>query len=68
MGYELAAEKALEILPSLVCYEVTDYKNKEQVIKGIKTSVMSKQYGNEELLSSLIADACSKFLIYHFLK
>ncbi|XP_065223106.1 T-complex protein 1 subunit theta [Planococcus citri] len=62
LGYELAAEKALEILPSLVCYEVKDYKNKEQAAKGIKTSIMSKQFGNEEFLSNLITDACISIL------
>lgn len=60
LGYELAAEKALEILPSLTCYEVKDFRNKDEVVKGIQTAVMSKQYGNEGLLSNLIADACSK--------
>ncbi len=60
-GYELAAEKALEILPSLTCFQVTDCRNKEQVRKGIKTAVMSKQYGNEEILSNLITDACGKY-------
>lgn len=59
-GYELAADKALEILPSLTCFEVKDIRNKSEVSKGIRTAVMSKQYGSEDMLSSLIADACSK--------
>lgn len=61
-GYELAAEKALEILPTLKCYEVKDIRSKNEVSKGIKTAVMSKQYGNEVILSSLIADACISVL------
>lgn len=61
LGYELAVEKALEILPTLTCYEVKDFRNKNEVLKGIKTAIMSKQYGNEDMLSNLIADACSKY-------
>ena len=36
--------------------------NKEEVIKPIRTSVMSKQYGNEDFLADLITDACCKYL------
>ena len=60
-GYELALEKVEEYLPSLVCFEVKDVRNKSEVAKGMKTAVMSKQYGHEDLLSNFIADACSKF-------
>jgi T-complex protein 1 subunit theta len=65
-GYELAVDKALEILPSLKCFEVKNVKDKTEVSKGMKAAVMSKQYGNEDLLSNLIADACSKlfYLVY----
>ncbi|KAK7605393.1 hypothetical protein V9T40_007251 [Parthenolecanium corni] len=62
LGYELAVEKALEILPTLTCYEVKDFRNKNEVLKGIKTAIMSKQYGNEDMLSNLIADACISIL------
>lgn len=61
-GYENALQKALEILLTLVVYEVTDVRNEEQVIKGIRTAVMSKQYGNEDLLASLISQACISIL------
>ncbi|XP_013390625.1 T-complex protein 1 subunit theta [Lingula anatina] len=57
-GYELACQKALEIIPDLVVGSVKDMKNKSEVIKAIRTSVMSKQYGNEDFLADLIADAC----------
>ncbi|KAJ9585030.1 hypothetical protein L9F63_020621 [Diploptera punctata] len=57
-GYELALEKALEILPTLTCYEIKDYRNLEEVKKGIKTSLMSKQYGQEDFLTKLISKAC----------
>lgn len=48
----------MEILPSLVCYEVKDYRDEEQIKVGIKTAIMSKQYGNEVPLTSLITKAC----------
>lgn len=61
-GYELALEKALEILPTLSVYEVTDYRDKEQVAPGIRTALMSKQYGNEKLLENLVTQACISIL------
>lgn len=58
-GYEMAALKVLdEILPKLVVHEVKDIKNLSEVSKAIRSSIMSKQYGNEDFLSSLIAKAC----------
>ncbi|XP_015597853.1 T-complex protein 1 subunit theta [Cephus cinctus] len=61
-GYESALEKAQEVLSTLIVYEIKDYRNLEQVKKGIKTSIMSKQYGNEDLLASLISQACVSIL------
>jgi hypothetical protein len=52
----------LEILPTLTCYEIKDYRNEAEVEKGIRTSVMSKQYGNEDFLTKLIAKACGKYI------
>lgn len=58
-GYELAANKVLdEILPTLTVHEVKDIKDVNEVSKAIRSSIMSKQYGNEDFLSSLIAKAC----------
>lgn len=57
-GFERALDKCLEILPSLVCYEIKDYRNIQEVVKGVKTSIQSKQYGNEDFLSELVAKAC----------
>lgn len=61
-GYQLALAKALEVLPSLVCHEVKDIKNEEEVFKAIRTSVMSKQYGHEDFLGKLITKACIAIL------
>ncbi|KAI5646020.1 TCP-1/cpn60 chaperonin family domain-containing protein [Phthorimaea operculella] len=57
-GYENALDKCLEILPELVCHEIKDFKSIEAVTKGIMPAIMSKQYGNEEFISALVAKAC----------
>lgn len=61
-GYEKALEKCLEILPSLVAYEIKDYRNIAEVTKGLRTSLQSKQYGNEDFLANLVARACVSIL------
>ncbi|KZC10781.1 T-complex protein 1 subunit theta [Dufourea novaeangliae] len=61
-GYEASLEKALEILPTLVCYEIKDYRDEKEVKLGIKTAIMSKQYGNEDPLTSLVTKACVSIL------
>ncbi|KAJ8882462.1 hypothetical protein PR048_014270 [Dryococelus australis] len=62
-GYELALDTALDILPTLTCHEVKDYRNLAEVEKVIKTSIMSKQYGNEDFLAHLVAKACVSILL-----
>ncbi|XP_071443941.1 T-complex protein 1 subunit theta [Hetaerina americana] len=57
-GYEQALAKAIEILPSLTCYEVKDITDVKEVSKGIHTAIASKQYGNEDFLTGLISGAC----------
>jgi len=54
-GYELALEKALQVLETLSCYEVNDVSDKAAVKKVIKAAVMSKQLGNEEFLAELVS-------------
>lgn len=41
---------------------MTDVRNEEQVKKGIRTTIMSKQYGNEDILASLVSQACISIL------
>ena len=49
---EMATYKVLdEILPELTVDEVKDVKNLSEVSKAIRSSVMSKQYGNEDFLT-----------------
>jgi len=61
-GYEIALTKALEILPTLSCYEVKNTRDEESVKKAIRTGVMSKQYGHEDFLADLITKACISIL------
>ena len=59
-GYELACKKALELLPDLEVAKVKDLSNREDVMRAVRTAIMSKQYGNEDFLAGLITDACSE--------
>jgi len=57
-GYNMACKKATEILPELVCYTVKDLRESTEITRAIKSSISSKQYGNEDFLSELIIKAC----------
>ncbi|TGZ85096.1 T-complex protein 1 [Ascodesmis nigricans] len=56
-GYEKAQDFALKALEELVIDKVTDIRSEEELSKAIKTVVASKQLGNEDLLSKLVAQA-----------
>ncbi|XP_004489709.1 T-complex protein 1 subunit theta-like [Cicer arietinum] len=59
-GYTKAINKTVEILDELVeeGSENMDVRDKEQVISRMRAAVASKQFGQEDTLCSLIADAC----------
>jgi len=59
-GYAKAGAKALEILDTLVIpgSEKIDYRDPAAVAERIKGSVSSKQFGFEDLLAPIIAEAC----------
>ncbi|KAG2686312.1 hypothetical protein I3760_09G001300 [Carya illinoinensis] len=59
-GYIKAINKTVEILEQLVekGSENIDVRNKDQVIRRMKAAVASKQFGQEDILCSLVADAC----------
>jgi len=61
-GYEMALEKALEIMPSMVCHEVKDTRDVQQVTEALKAAIASKQYGQEDFLTTLITKACGNNL------
>lgn len=58
IGYEKASKKYHEEYEKLVAYTLKDIRNHDDVVKCIKSSVASKQYGVEDLLSDLITKAC----------
>ncbi|KAA0703968.1 T-complex protein 1 subunit theta [Triplophysa tibetana] len=57
-GYEMACKKTLEILPDCVCSSVKNLHDMDEAKAMILSAVMSKQYGNEDFLADLIAQAC----------
>ncbi|XP_045802849.1 T-complex protein 1 subunit theta-like [Trifolium pratense] len=59
-GYTKATAKTIEVLDTLVeeGSDNMDVRNKEQVISRMKAAVASKQFGQEDTICSLVADAC----------
>jgi len=57
-GYEKAMEQALTYLGELKGNAVEDLRDQAKVAQALNTSVCSKQYGYEDFLSDLIAQAC----------
>ncbi|CAM8960807.1 unnamed protein product [Rhodiola kirilowii] len=59
-GYSKSIKKATEILEELVekDSDKMDVRNKEEVISRMLAAVASKQFGQENILCPLIADAC----------
>ncbi|KAL3534042.1 hypothetical protein ACH5RR_007563 [Cinchona calisaya] len=60
IGYTKAINKTLQVLEELVVEgsEAMDVRNGAEVISRIKAAVASKQFGQEDVLCSLITDAC----------
>jgi len=50
------------VFVDLVVGKVEDKKCKDDVIKVIRTAIMSKQYGLEDFLASIVVESCSKYL------
>ncbi|CEM04277.1 unnamed protein product [Vitrella brassicaformis CCMP3155] len=59
-GYEMAIKKALQILEGCVCWSVKDPTIVEELRKGVRTSLSSKQLGIEDQLAQLVAEAAVK--------
>mmetsp|Transcript_60894 Transcript_60894/g.119409 ORF Transcript_60894/g.119409 Transcript_60894/m.119409 type:complete len:553 (-) Transcript_60894:255-1913(-) len=56
-GYKTAHEHVTKLLPSLVCHTCGDVRDKELLVPAIKSVLMAKQLGYEDVLSNLVADA-----------
>lgn len=57
IGYEKASKKVHEILDKQVCYTLKDITSHDEVLKCMKTSIGSKQYGLEDHIGGLITKA-----------
>jgi T-complex protein 1 subunit theta len=57
IGYEKGAKKCLELLEDLSCYSVENIRDRNDIQNSIKSAIASKQYGLENFLSGLIAEA-----------
>ena len=57
IGYEKGAKKVLELLEDLACYTVSNVRDRTELQNCIKSAIASKQYGLEDFLSGLIAEA-----------
>jgi T-complex protein 1 subunit theta len=62
LGYELALEKAIEILPTLVVDEIKDIRSEAEVMKAVRPAIMSKQIGHEDTVAKLVTQACISIL------
>jgi len=59
LGYKKAGEKLVdEILPSLVVSELKDARDRDELIRVVKPVLAAKQYGCEDILAPLVAEAC----------
>lgn len=56
-GYTRAYEKAKEILPTLVTKTMENPSDRNSLIKVLEPVLGAKQYGHEDLLAPLVADA-----------
>jgi len=57
-GYNIAMEKAQKLFEGLSFYSLKDILDKKKLAEGVKTAIASKQYGLEDLMGDLVAEAC----------
>jgi T-complex protein 1 subunit theta len=57
-GYQLAFEKTLEILPTLVVRTISNVRDVDELKAGIRSVIGTKQCGYEDFLASLVVSAC----------
>ncbi|TDL22905.1 T-complex protein 1 [Rickenella mellea] len=57
LGYDLACKKALEELDTLSTSSLPSPLTQESLTVALKPAIASKQYGSEDILASLVAEA-----------
>ncbi|CCI50152.1 unnamed protein product [Albugo candida] len=58
IGYQKAYEKCCQVLESVPVVHIEDVRNPIELEKMVKSSLASKQFGYEDLLAKLVAEAC----------
>lgn len=61
-GYDLAKNRAVQLLDELVVESLSDMRNHESVRRVIRTTIMSKQVDHADFLSDIITKACISIL------
>lgn len=57
-GYQRAFDKTMEILPTLVVKTLDNVRDCDQLVIALKSIMATKQYGYEDFLAKLVAEAC----------
>ena len=57
IGYEKASKKAMELMDTIPTYQAENLRDVAELTRLIKSTVASKQFGLEEFLAGLIAQA-----------
>lgn len=57
IGYEKAGKEAMQLLEKLSVQTVTDLRNEAELVRCIRSTIASKQFGLEDFLSKLVAQA-----------
>jgi T-complex protein 1 subunit theta len=58
IGYEKAGNLVQDELEKLVCYNLKNIRDEEEVLRCMKASIASKQFGLEDFLGGLVTKAC----------
>ncbi|KAJ3019417.1 UNVERIFIED_CONTAM: T-complex protein 1 subunit theta [Siphonaria sp. JEL0065] len=61
-GYEVAVKKAYEILQTLQVHTLENAHSKSDLVALVKPAIASKQYGYEDLLSDVVAQAALEIM------
>lgn len=57
IGYEKAGKEAMRLIEELEAFKPENLRNHEELVKCIRSTIASKQFGLEDFLSKLIAEA-----------
>lgn len=57
-GYQKALKKFEALIEDMAVEKIEDLLDVEQVQKFVKSSIMSKQYGYEDVISKVVAECC----------